>query len=132
MSNVERIRALRTLLFMATAVILMLALQGCAYSPPYPDHVLADADPWIYSVEYLPAEELQATCALRERVLGCGNLTTGIIYVVDDPALSACVLRHERSHFREVFVEKVAYAESATHKHWLDQYCEDNAVAGLQ
>jgi hypothetical protein len=45
MSNVERIRALRTLLFMALAAILMLALQGCAYAPPYPNYLLSEADP---------------------------------------------------------------------------------------
>jgi hypothetical protein len=61
-------------------------------------------------------------------VLGCGNLVTGIIYVLDDPTLIDCILRHEKSHFREVFVKRVAYADSATHKHWFDRYCEDNAV----
>jgi hypothetical protein len=132
MSNVERIRALRTLLVMALAVIVMLVFQGCAYAPRYPEYVLDDADPWIHSIEYLPEDELQTACGFHERVLGCGNLVTGMIYVVDDPALSACVLRHEKSHFREVFVEQVAYAESAAHKHWFDHYCEDDAVPGLR
>lgn len=103
-------------------------LQGCAYAPPYPDHVLDDANPWINSIQYLPDAELQQTCALAERVLGCGNLSTGEIFVLDDPALSPCVLRHERSHFREVFVERVAYAESAAHEHWFDHYCADDAL----
>ena len=131
MSNAERIRTLRILLGMALSVIVMHTLQGCAYAPPYPEYVLDDADPWISSIEYLPDEELQAACAFQERVLGCGNLTTGQIFVLDDPTLSECVLRHEKSHFREVFVEQVAYHDSASHKHWFDQYCADNALAGL-
>ncbi|MGV3593103.1 MAG: hypothetical protein ACO1PZ_15555 [Gammaproteobacteria bacterium] len=101
------------------------ALQACAYAPPYPAHVLDDADPWINSIRYLSDAELQQTCAFAERVLGCGNLTTGEIFVLDDPALSDCVLQHERSHFREVFVERVAYEESAAHAHWYDHYCAD-------
>lgn len=110
------------------AALCLGALQGCAYAPPYPAHVLDDADPWINSISYLPDDELQRTCAFAERVLGCGNLTTGEIFVLDDPALSDCVLQHERSHFREVFVERVAYEESAAHRRWIDQYCVDETA----
>lgn len=122
MKRARHAHGLRKLCIVASASSV---LCGCALAPPYPDHVLDDADPWINSIQYLPDYELQQACAFQQKVLGCGNLTTGEIFVLDDPALSDCVLRHERSHFREVFVERVAYAESAAHKRWFDQYCAD-------
>jgi hypothetical protein len=123
--SVQPRHPVRARLGSVSALCALGALQGCSYAPPYPPHVLAAADPWINSIRYLPDDELQRTCAFDERVLGCGNLTTGEIFVLDDPTLSDCVLQHERSHFREVFVERVAYEESAAHKRWYDHYCAD-------
>ena len=131
MGHAERIRKPRILTLPAIATGLTFFLNGCALAPPYPDYVLDDADPWISSIEYLPDDELQKACAFQERVLGCGNLTTGEIFVLDDPQLSDCVLRHEKSHFREVFVEQVAYHDSAAHKHWFDYFCADDTASVL-
>ncbi|MDY6983598.1 MAG: hypothetical protein SV422_10965, partial [Pseudomonadota bacterium] len=64
-------RGLRAPSSIAPALCLLGALQGCAYAPPYPAHVLDDADPWINSISYLSEDELQRTCAFEERVLGC-------------------------------------------------------------
>jgi len=123
MNPTERHKALRTLSLMLYAVILAWALSGCAFAPPYPEYVLEKADPYITSISYLPDAELQRACGGPERMLGCYSFLTGEMFILDDPAVSDCVLRHERSHAYEVHVAKMSIDDTRTHKHWAKPYC---------
>jgi hypothetical protein len=122
----ERLRIWKILGIMALLVVLAWLLDGCAtlpYAPPYPEYVLEKADPWIKSITHLPESQLQEACGQNYHVLGCANLMTGEIWVIADPDLSACVIRHERSHVYEVFVMGIGVEETRTHKHWHNPYC---------
>jgi len=126
----------KLLLTLALAVILIQCLQGCAvllpdsaYPAPYPEHLLKKADPWVRQVTYLPSAELQAQCSNDPsnplRYYGCGSLLTGEIFILADhgPAFEDCVLRHERSHFYDVYVKGTGVAETQSHEGWARPHC---------
>jgi hypothetical protein len=122
----DRLRALKILAVLGFAAAMLAYCTGCAtlpYAPPYPEYVLEKADPWIKSITHLPESQLQEACGQNYHVLGCANLMTGEIWVIADPDLSACVIRHERSHVYEVFVMGIGVEETRTHKHWHNPYC---------
>jgi hypothetical protein len=140
MSPRERIRAVRILFVMIALVLVMRYCTGCAqllpdsaYGAPYPEHMLKQADPWITSITYLPDAMLQAECKKAPaRVHGCARLLTGEIFILDahGPAFKDCVLRHELSHFYDVYVRHIGVSETQEHKDWFEQYCYPVRAAG--
>lgn len=110
---------------MLKRLLLLLLLPGCALQAPYPDWMLQEADAYISRIEYLPYEELQATCDVDVQVSGCTRLVTGEIYILDDYAQSfrECVLRHERSHIYDIYVRNLSIPETQEHKHWIEPNC---------
>jgi hypothetical protein len=135
----ERTRIWKVLGLMAFAVAVLAYCTACAIIPdsayiaPYPDRLLKDADPWITSIQYLPDAELQAECKRAPvRVHGCAHLLTGEIFILDayGPAFKDCVLRHELSHFYDVYVRHIGVSETQEHKDWFEQYCYPVRAAG--
>ena len=118
-----RFRIWKLLTILAAAVLITAFLTGCQFAPPYPEYVLDKADPWINSITYLPDAELQDACSGAARVMGCADLISGEIFVTDDPAVRECTLRHERSHFYEVYVAGIGVVDTQEHKRWTRVSC---------
>lgn len=118
------LRVPRWALWVPGLLLAFVLLVGCAH-PPYPDSLLAQADPYISAVAALPFDELQRECGLGIEVSACTWLTTGEIYLLDHPSPSfrECILRHERSHIYEVYVLQLSIEQTQAHEGWITPAC---------
>lgn len=97
---------------------------GCA-SAPYSAAELTKADDYIKEIRYETSDVVNKEC-YAWKILGCSRFDIGVIYIDKylPEKVIECVVRHEKSHFYEMFVKKVPYEDTWSHKGWRAVYCE--------